>query len=131
MLASAAAAPIEATGVGFAAELGLAPSAGGLRPVALDIDTASVTLKQVQGKWTGGIEVLFVQFEGGGKLLTSGGRSVPLSLTDDDREQWQRHGFVLNAPLQVRDGCEQLKIVIRDLTTGAIGTVKVPMRRAP
>jgi VWFA-related protein len=126
---AAAVSPIESTGIGFAAELGAPAANDPRREVALDIDTRSIHLKQDQGHWIGEVEVLFAQFDTQGKLLTSGGRKIPLKLTDEDREQLLKNGFVMNAPLQIKAACDHLRIVLRDTTTGAIGTVTLPISR--
>jgi len=70
---------------------------------------------------------MLAQFDGKANLLKSSGRQVTLNLTAADREQLLRHGFVLNAPIQVKENCDHIRIILRDVKTGAIGSVTIPL----
>jgi len=129
-LNAAAVGTLDATAVGFSVETNKPAPGSSTWQLAIDIDTNSIKLEPVQDKWSGGLDVMFAQFDAGGNLVKNNGRQVPLTLTAADREQLLQHGFVMNVPIQLKENCERLRIVLRDRKTGAIGSVSVDIRTA-
>jgi len=39
-----------------------------------------------------------------------------------------QYGLVLNINLDLRKNCDHLRVILRDVKTGAIGTVTIPIR---
>jgi len=126
-LSAAAANLLDATAIGVSIEVGKPASGSSVRKLVMDIDTNSIKLEPVQEIWAGGLDVLFAQFDEKGNLESSIGRRIPLKLTVADREQLLQHGFVLNAPVKIKGNCHHMRIVLRDLKSGAIGTVTIPL----
>lgn len=125
---TAARSPLDATGVGFSAKFSK-PAAGSLtRQIALDVDTGSLQLEQQQDAWTGGVDVVFAQLDAQGNVVSSIGRLVPLNFTAAQRQQFLSDGLVLNAPLEIQPKCAQVRIIIRDAKSGAIGSVTAPVK---
>lgn len=126
---TAARSPLDATGVGFTARI---EKTGAAAPttlqIALDVDTNSLTLEQQQATWSGGVEVVFAQLDASGSIVSSIGRLVPMKFDAAQHEQFLRDGLVLNAPLQIHRDCEQIRIIIRDARSGAIGTLTAPLK---
>jgi hypothetical protein len=118
---------LDSTGVGFSVEVTKSTSGNAAMQLVMDIDTNSIKLEPVQDNWAGGLDVMLAQFDGKANLLKSSGRQVTLNLTAADREQLLRHGFVLNAPIQVKENCDHIRIILRDVKTGAIGSVTIPL----
>jgi VWFA-related protein len=126
-LSAAATSMLDSTGVGFSVEVTKSTSGNAAMQLVMDIDTNSIKLEPVQDNWAGGLDVMLAQFDGKANLLKSSGRQVTLNLTAADREQLLRHGFVLNAPIQVKENCDHIRIILRDVKTGAIGSVTIPL----
>lgn len=119
---------LDATAVGFSVSVGKPETGSSIRPFTMDVDPGSVTLEKVQDVFVGGLDAVFVQFDGTGNILTSIGRTVPIRLTSEQREQLLKDGLVLNAPLDIQGQCERLRFILRDVNTGAIGTLTVPLK---
>lgn len=127
-ISAAARSPLDLTALGFTAEVGKPAAASPQRMVSLDVDTNSILLEQQQEAWAGGVDVVFAQLDAVGNIITSIGRMVPLKLTADQRAQLPKDGLVLNAPLAIDPKCEQLRIILRDLNSGALGTLTIPLK---
>ncbi len=126
-LNAATVAMIDATSVGFMVEVGKPASGNSARQLAISVDTNSIKLQEVEGKWVGGLDAMFAQFDTNGNALKSTVRKVPLVLSAEDREQLLQHGLVLNLPAQLKENCTHLRIVLRDVKSGLVGRVTVPL----
>jgi VWFA-related protein len=127
-LIDASASPLDATGIVFLIEVGKASAGNGARQLVMETNTNTIKLEPVQENWAGGLDALFVQLDKTGKILSSAGRKIPLKLTAADRAQLLQDGLVLNLPITLKGDCDHLRVVLRDVTSGAIGTVTVPTR---
>lgn len=125
---AAAISPLDATGLTFLVEVGKAESGSKTRPLIMEIDTNTIKLEPVQEGWTGGLDAVFSQSDEKGKVVSSVGRKVPLKLTAADREQLLQNGLVLNIPIALRPDCARLRVILRDVNSGAVGTVTIPIR---
>ncbi len=112
----------------FLIEVGKAASANAPRPLVIEIDTRAIKLEPVQENWSGNLELFFAQVDKTGRIVSSASRKVPLKLTAADRKQLLQDGLVLNVPVAIKGDCEHLRVALRDLKSGAIGTVTVPIR---
>ena len=125
---TAARSPLDATGVGFVAKFSTPGESASMRQIDIDVDTSSLALEQKQDVWIGGLDVVFAQLDGVGNVVGSIGRLVPIRLNAAERERLLSDGLVLNAPLEIQPKCEQVRIIIRDAKSGAIGTVTATIR---
>lgn len=128
-IAAALTSPLEATGMTFLIEVGKAASANAPRQLVIEIDTRAIMLEPVQENWSGALELFFAQTDKTGRIVSSASRKVPLKLTAADRQQLLQDGLVLNVPVTLKGDCDRLRVALRDLKTGAIGTVTVPTRK--
>ncbi|MCX6617075.1 MAG: VWA domain-containing protein [Acidobacteria bacterium] len=125
---TAARSPLDATGVGFVAKFSTPGESASMRQIDIDVDTSSLALEQKQDTWSGGLDVVFAQLDGVGNVVGSIGRLVPIRLNAAERERLLSDGLVLNAPLEIQPKCAQVRIIIRDAKSGAIGTVTAPLK---
>ncbi len=110
--------PIARSGIGFTAHL--APTEGGYS-LSLVIDPRNVTLESKDGKWIGSMQFLVVV--GQVEQLTN----VPLSLTDAVYRAVQEKGLTLGARVKAPPGATGFSIGLRDVPTGVVGTLHVPL----
>lgn len=125
----AATAPLDATAIGFLVKAGKPPAGSSTWQFALDVDVNSVKLEPENGAWNGGLDVIFAPSNDKGNIVGSIGRMVPLNLSAAQREQLLKQGLVLNAPLDIDAATVQIRIILRDTKTGAIGSVTIPLER--
>lgn len=128
-LNAAAVAPLDMTRVGFSAQLEEPASGAASRRLVLEVDTNSVKIEKTEERWTGGLDILLVQFDADGSSAGRTSRRVPLRLTAADIDQLKQYGLVLNINIDLKNACDRLRVILRDTKTGAIGTVTIPIRK--
>ena len=117
-LAEAIASPIALAGIGFNAHLD--PVDGGYK-LSLTIDPHNITLEPRDGKWTGSLQFLVVV--GKVEQLTT----IPLSFTEAMFRQIQDQGLVMGARVKTPPGTTGFSVGFRDMPTGLVGTLHVPL----
>jgi VWFA-related protein len=117
-LTEAIASPIALSGIGFTAHLD--PVDGGYK-MSLTIDASNITLEPKDGKWTGSLQFLVVV--GKVEQLTT----IPLSFTEAMFHQIQDQGLVMGARVKTPPGTTGFSVGFRDMPTGLVGTLHVPL----
>jgi hypothetical protein len=121
--------PVEAT------ELGLivTPSAGANGEITLiiKIDASGLSLEQRDGRWKGQLEVAIGQRLLDNKLQNSAHVMVPLDIPDAMRGELLKTGLTLNRTITLQPQARMLIVGVRDLKSGAVGTVRMERRDLP
>jgi VWFA-related protein len=119
--------PIEATTLGLTVTP--SPTATGEITLVMRIDPAGLTLEQRDGRWKGQLEVAIGQRLADNKLQNSAHVMVPLDVPDAMRAQLMNSGLVLNRTITLAPHARMVIVGVRDLTSGAIGTVRMERAR--
>jgi VWFA-related protein len=117
-LAQAIANPVDLAGIGFSVHL--EPVDGGYK-ASMTIDPRNLTLEPKDGKWIGSLQ--FLVAVGKVEQLTT----IPLSLTEASFRHIQDQGLVLGARVKTPPGTKGFGIGFRDIPSGAVGTLHVPL----
>jgi len=117
-LAEAIANPVSLAGIGFSVHL--EPVEGGYK-AAVTIDPRNITLEPKDGKWTGSLQFLVVV--GKVEQLTT----IPLSFNESALRQIQDQGLVLGARVKTPPGTTGFSLGFRDVPSGMVGTLHVPL----
>ncbi|MBI3668237.1 MAG: VWA domain-containing protein [Acidobacteria bacterium] len=130
LLREAAINPLEATGLGLSVRV-TPVDVPGARAVKLDlrIEPKEVTLEQKEGTWLGSIDLVFAQAAGDGTIVTGESQTYELRLTQQTYEAANRIGLVLSRRLSLADKTAQLRVVVGDNPTGAVGSVTISLSR--
>lgn len=118
-LAEAMANPVPLAGIGF--KVHLDPVDGGYK-ASVTIDAHNITLQPKDGKWTGALQFLVVV--GKVEQLTT----IPLHLSEAMFQQVQSQGLVLGARVKTPPGTAGFSMGFRDVPSGAVGTLHVPLQ---
>ncbi len=120
--------PMDATGVGFTVRA--TPSKDDRLTLTLRLHAPDVTLRPAGGRWRGQLDVWFVQLGPGDALLDTDSRTADLSLTPADHQRIMRaNEIVLMERVKPKEGAVLLRILVRDLVSGALGSVSIPLDR--
>ena len=115
--------PLESTTLGLTLRLGPnLPKPGKLRVVML-VDVRNVQLEQKEDRWTGRLEILFVQQGASDKQPTIAGDQMDVNLKRDTYTAALQRGLLLAKDLDLADAGYQLKVAVRDANSGNIGSV--------
>ena len=120
--------PMDATRVGFTVRA--TPAKDDTLTLTLRLHAPDVSLRQEGDRWRGQLDVWFVQLGPGDALLDTDSRTAALSLTPADHQRVMRaNEIVLMERLKPKEDTVLLRILVRDVATGALGSVSVPLDR--
>ncbi len=121
--------PVEATGLGLTVRATAA--GGGMMELELQVDANDIALRQKDGAWTCGLDLWFVQFDRKEKRLKTEGRTNNLRL---DRRTYEHvmkaRGLVLMDHVKPDPKAFLLRVLARDIVSGALGSLTIPLRAA-
>ena len=117
-LAEAIANPVALAGIGFTVHLDAVE--GGYK-ASVTIDARNLTLEPKDGKWTGSLQFLVVV--GKVEQLTT----IPLNFSEAMFHQIQEKGLVLGARVKTPPGTTGFSMGFRDIPSGMVGTLHVPL----
>jgi VWFA-related protein len=118
--------PLEATGLGVTARVQKVASGWS---VAIRPAPDAVTLTRKNDRWEGAIDVVIAQSLPNGQTFKTFASTVHLEFTFAQREQMLREGFSFDRVVALRPGSHRLHIVVRDVPSGATGSVIIPTDR--
>jgi VWFA-related protein len=115
--------PLESTTLGLTLRVGPnLPRPGKMRVVLL-VDVRNVQLQKKEDRWTGKLEVLFVQQGSPGKPPVIAGDALEVNLKQETYAVAMQRGLMLVRDLDLPAAGYQLKVAVRDANTGNTGTV--------
>jgi VWFA-related protein len=121
--------PLEATGVELTVRLSTPSDAlAGDVDVTVRIEPRSVTLQRESDRWRGTVDLLIGQVVPDGTLYANVDLSLDLDLTDDQRDRAVAEGLAITRRITLRGDAHQIRVVARDVPSGATGSVIAPVR---
>ena len=125
--------PQDSNAIGFRARL-QKTGVGGATQLALNllVDITDMQMKQDHHQWTGGLEIVIAQRGPDGKFVNENTRqhSVALNLKEDSYTQLQKKGLSLSFPVALDPHSSQLRVLVSDINSGAMGTVSIPLGKS-
>ena len=130
LLREAVASPLEATSLGLNVRVKPVdvPGARTLK-TELEVYPRDITLEPQGDRWVGSLSLLYVQQGPDGHDVTGESKTLNLRLTRETYERVMKDGLVWNLDLPVADGAARLRIVVRDASSGSIGSVNIPLSK--
>lgn len=120
--------PIEATSIGLVATV---QREGTLDVPSLTLhiklDPHDITMRQQGGNRVGGLDFLIVQPDAAGGKLSGEFGKLDLNLENERYEEIQKRGLILDQRVRIVPGAHELRVVVRDRTSGAVGSVNLPL----
>jgi VWFA-related protein len=112
--------PLEATALPFEVSV---QRSGGKTALAIHLDGTTPALEQRDGRWHGSLDVAVAQTLSSGQRTKEADVTVPLALDDAGRAEMLRQGLRLTVTVVPREDAHDVRVVVRDQTTGATGSV--------
>ena len=131
MLKEAALNPLEATKVGVTVRVRPFKSTNGGYKIEINVspDLNDLTFQQVNGRWTGLLDVLAGQYSKQGRSLGGTTKTIEQDMTNATYQEVMRKGLVIGFYQDVAKPAEEVRVVVRDGLTGSTGSVKIPLHR--
>jgi hypothetical protein len=78
--------------------------------------------------WEGALDILIAQSDPGGEYAKIFENRLNLRFSGEQREQVIQEGVSLTRSFTLQSASHQVHIVLRDATTGATGSLRIPLR---
>jgi VWFA-related protein len=119
--------PLEATSLGLTVTHRM--SANGEVMLTMAIDPSGLTLQQKDGRWLGQLEVAIGQRLADRRLMNSAHMTVPVNVPDSVLADLFKSGLTLSRTFTLDPAARLVVVGVRDLSSGAIGTVRIDARK--
>ncbi|MGO4885591.1 MAG: VWA domain-containing protein [Bryobacteraceae bacterium] len=114
--------PMDANGIGLRAKV--LESAGNL-DVTLRVDPKSILLDPQGDRWAGKLDLLFVEKDAHGAQTYGVDDTMSLELLRDNYNRVEKEGLIYHRVIP-KSGGSELRVVVRDASTGAVGSITAP-----
>jgi VWFA-related protein len=127
---AAAYSPIEATAIKMIAHVHAANDSGAMRMVVfLEFDPRDISFQKVDTKREANAEVVYAQTDETGKVLEVPSTTLKLNFSAEQYEQIMKSGIAYRKDVPINPNAAELRVILRDTATGAIGSVIIPLKK--
>jgi major membrane immunogen (membrane-anchored lipoprotein) len=125
--------PLESTAIALNARADLVEAA---EPnsvnIVLQIDPSSINFQHEEDRWKALLDVVYVQKDEHGQVLTGGVTdTMTLAFTDANYAKLGREGLMRQRRLSRHPRASTLRIVVRDVGSGSMGSLTIPFSQIP
>jgi VWFA-related protein len=127
-IAQAAASPLDATEIGIRAEVHPVNVLGaqGLN-VEIGFDLHQIRMEEKNGRWTGALDAGLVVLDSQDQILKGTQYAMQLSLPLARYQDLLKEGVVYKREIPLLPNATQVRVVLRDASSGSIGSVSIPL----
>ncbi|HEV2349239.1 MAG TPA: VWA domain-containing protein [Terriglobia bacterium] len=118
--------PLDATGLTLTATV--SPAQGSLS-INLKVDPSGITLKHQGDRWLGSLEFASEQMTSDSQELKYQPSHLVIDLDQKAYGRIKREGVSLTIVAKVRPGTDRIRLVVRDVPSGAIGSLAIPLQQ--
>ena len=120
--------PVDATRVGLTVRT--IPSANDILDLELQLQADDCSFQPLKDGWQGKLDVWLVQLGPGDELLDTVSHITDVRLTGPSLQRMRRTGeLVLMERLKRARKAVLIRVLVRDVATGALGSVSIPLDR--
>jgi len=125
---SAALSPLESTTLGLmVSAIPTQPAAARNITFQVGLDTLQLSLKEDAGHYKGGIDLLFLQRDSSGKAVQEEEKRIGFDFTAEQYKALVKSGIILQRHVTADANAAEIRVLVHDSASGAIGTVTVPL----
>ncbi len=130
-LKSAAASPLEATGLSLVVALKPNETTTGRLSIQTTIDVADLALTMNEGRWKGRLDVVYaLSSTPDANAVTGSQDEIRLDMTPATYRKALGAGLILHKELPIAGAVHRLRVIVRDSATGSTGSVDIPVTPA-
>jgi VWFA-related protein len=127
-LQQAAMSPLETTSLGMVVSgKAVAPPAARNLQLQIALDPRQFLLKESAGRQNGALDMAFVQRDVAGNILAGDKQHLEINFEQKQYEFLCKAGMILQRHVTVLPDSEEIRVVVRDLRSGFVGSVTVPV----
>jgi hypothetical protein len=121
--------PVDATGLGVTVKV---TSSAGVLDLALQLDARDLTFQQGESAWECALDVWLVQLDRKENHVKTDARTNNLWLdAATHRRVIDTGGLALSERVAIAPQASLLRVLVRDIGSGALGSLTIPLRRGP
>jgi VWFA-related protein len=118
--------PLESTTLGMIVEGKRLEPIGRNLQLRIGIDPKQLLLQESHGQQKGAVDLLFVQRDSAGKILSAEKQHLDLKLPQAQYEFLAKAGLVLEHHMSVSPQATEIRVAVSDTGSGAVGSVTIP-----
>ncbi|MGA2421453.1 MAG: VWA domain-containing protein [Candidatus Acidiferrum sp.] len=128
-LQSAVWSPVDATTMGIQAKVDSIYLSTRKLELRVNVDTGDLRLAEVDGHHTGKIDAIYLQLGPADAPLNIEPLTYKVDLGEKEYQSALKHGYELQVPLTIDPATKNLRVVVRDATSGVLGSVTIPLEK--
>ncbi len=127
-LQQAAMSPLETTSLGMIVNGRIvAPRSARNLQLQIALDPKQFLLKESDSHQRGALDMVFVQRDVSGNLLAGDKQHVDINFEQKQYEYLCKAGMILQRHISILPGSDEIRVVVRDLGSGSVGSVTIPV----
>jgi VWFA-related protein len=128
-LQQAAVSPLETTSLGIMVNGKIEqPLSDRKLQLQIALDPKQFLFKESEGRQKGGLDMLFFQHDGSGNVLAAEEQHFDMNFPEKQYQYLAQAGIVLQRHITVKPASNEIRVVVRDAGSGALGSVSVPVK---
>ncbi len=128
-LGLAASSPIETAGLGMVVSgKALDPLSARNLQLQIGLNPVQFLLKESGNRQQGALDMAFIQRDAGGNILVGDKQHLGINFEQKQYEFLCKAGMVLQRQVNVLPGSDEIRIIVRDLGSGSVGSVTIPVK---
>jgi VWFA-related protein len=130
IIAQSATSPLEPTGIGIIVRVHPDDplSARKLHTTGV-FDLREFALELKDGRWSGAVDTVFLQLDNKNQIINAIDETTHLHLDTPTYERLAKEGVTYSKDVPILPGAVELRLVLRDGTTGTVGAVSIPLAK--
>jgi VWFA-related protein len=97
--------------------------------IELHLDLRGIHMEQADGKYRGAVQAVFLQLSDVGEIIHATDETLEVSLSPASYDLALREGLRNSRRIDLEPGGGRLCIVLRDVSTGDIGSISIPLAK--
>ena len=118
---------LEWSGIGVTLNVSSNPLQWLDQEMVVKLDTQEIHFENKGGRWRATLDIVFAQLAKDGRILESVKDHLELALLPESYTDGATQGWFYPRTVDVTPRAEKMRVVVRDVATGAVGSVSVPV----
>ena len=128
-LAEAARTPLDATALGVTVKgKTLEPTSSRQLQLQISLDPKQFLLHDQNNRKEGGLDLLFLQKDSAGKYLAAEKQHFDINFKPKEYTSLAKTGLILQRRLAIDPASDQIRVFVRDVGSGQLGSVTIPVK---
>jgi hypothetical protein len=106
----------------------LAPASARTLQLQVGVDLKQLLLQDQNHHRTGGLDLLFVHRDAEGDFLAAEKQHFDVNFAHKEYDSLAKTGLVLQRRLLIAPGSKEVRVLVRDASSGALGSVTFPVK---